>query len=161
MVCPVCGKKTIVVVSATFPDEIIYFRECTACDYDFYTAERDIDRKEGFEAMSKTKVTCHLKPTKKRKEKTKIMNKEGFKKLVADGINRGKTFMVVKIETAGNPAPEIIVNQSDNFSEKLKYYNSAYNDNMELIRAKESGKSIRITDVLMTSNLTDLNWFAY
>lgn len=89
------------------------------------------------------------------------MRKSDFKEIVTDGIYRNKTFMIIKIETEGNPAPEIIINPSDNFEQKKKYYLKNYNDDMELIKAKESGKVIKITDVLMTSNLNDLKWFAY
>ena len=89
------------------------------------------------------------------------MNKTRFKTIVDEGISRAKLFMVVKIETEGNPAPEIIVNPVENFIPKLSYYEKAYNDNLELIAAKSAGKSIRSTDVLMTSNLSDLNWFVY
>lgn len=89
------------------------------------------------------------------------MTKDKFTQIVNDGINRDKNFMVVKIETEGNSAPEIIINPSENYTPKIKYYLGAYNDDMELIKAKESGKIIKITDVLMTSNLNDLSWFAY
>lgn len=89
------------------------------------------------------------------------MIKANFLNIVEDGINRGKNFMVVKIETEGNPGPEIIVNPAENFAAKLSYYNKAYNDDLELIAAKTSGKIVRIADVLMTSNLGDLNWFAW
>jgi hypothetical protein len=89
------------------------------------------------------------------------MNKAKFKQIVAEGRDCGKLFMVVKIETEGNPGPEIIVNPSENFAAKLSYYDKAYNDDMELIAAKNAGKTIRIVDALMTSNLNDLNWFAY
>lgn len=89
------------------------------------------------------------------------MNKAKFKQIVEEGRERGKLFMVVKIETEGNPAPETIVNGHENFAAKLSYYDKAYNDDMELIAAKNNGKSVRISDVLMTSNLIDLNWFAY
>ena len=89
------------------------------------------------------------------------MQKVKFNQIVEDGIKCGKLFLVVKIETEGNPGPETIVNGRENFSAKLSYYDKAYNDNMELITAKNNGKSIQITDVLMTSNLSDLNWFAY
>ena len=89
------------------------------------------------------------------------MNKDKFLEIVKDGIDRRKNFMVVKIETEGNPAPEIIINPGENFAMKMKYYLGAYNEDMELIKAKESGKLIKITDVLMTSNLNDLSWFAY
>lgn len=89
------------------------------------------------------------------------MFKVQFKKIVEDGRARSKEFMVVKIETEGNPGAEVIVNPAVNFDAKLSYYDKAYNDDMELIAAKNAGKSVRISDVLMTSNLNDLNWFAY
>lgn len=89
------------------------------------------------------------------------MKKADFKKIVAEGCDRAKLFMIVKIETEGNPGPEVIVNGHENFAAKMAYYDKAYNDDMELIAAKNNGKSIRITDVLMTSNFNDLNWFAY
>lgn len=89
------------------------------------------------------------------------MNKSKFQNIIAEGISRGKNFMVVKIETEGNIAQEIIINRSENFVQKTNYYLDAYNDDMELIKAKESGKLIRIVDVLMTSNLADLAWFVY
>lgn len=89
------------------------------------------------------------------------MNKVYFSAMVEDGINRNKNFMVVKIETEGNPGPEIIVNPAENFRAKLSYYDKAYNDNLELIAAKKAGKSVRIVDALMTNNLADLNWFAW
>lgn len=89
------------------------------------------------------------------------MFKAQFKKIVEEGRARNRLFMVVKIETEGNPMPETIVNGHENFAAKMAYYDKAYNDDMELIAAKTAGKSVRISDVLMTSNLSDLNWFAY
>ena len=89
------------------------------------------------------------------------MRKTEFKKIVQEGRDRSKLFMVVKIETEGNSGPETIVNPAVNFAAKLNYYDKAYNDDMELIAAKNAGKSIQIVDVLMTSNLSDLNWFVY
>jgi hypothetical protein len=89
------------------------------------------------------------------------MNKEKFNKIVDEGIARGRDFMVVKIETVGNPGVEIIINPKENFIAKARYYDKNYNDNMELIKAKEAGKIIKIVDVLFTSNLNDLSWFAY
>lgn len=89
------------------------------------------------------------------------MTKEQFKRIVEEGVFRGKRYLAVKIETEGNPAPEIIINPSDNINAKMRYYDKAYNDDMELIAAKESGKLIRITDALMTSNFNDLSWFVY
>lgn len=89
------------------------------------------------------------------------MKKVNFKKIVEDGVYRDRRFLAVKIETEGNPGPEIIVNPSENINAKMDYYDKAYNDDMELISAKASGKLIRITDAIMTSNLNDLTWFAY
>lgn len=89
------------------------------------------------------------------------MTKAEFKKVVLDGINRRRSFLAVKIETEGNAGSEIIINPEENFTQKMAYYEKAYNDDMELISAKASGKLIRITDALMTNNLNDLNWFMY
>ena len=89
------------------------------------------------------------------------MTKQQFNKIVNEGIERNRDFMVVKIETAGNPGAEIIINPKENFLQKARYYDKSYNDDMELIKAKEAGKIIKITDVLMTSNLNTLGWFAY
>ena len=89
------------------------------------------------------------------------MNKEEFNRIVNEGIDRNKNFIVVKIDREGDPAPEIIINSKENFPKKIGYYNKAYDDNMELIKAKDTGKLIRVTDVLMTSNLNDLSWFVY
>lgn len=89
------------------------------------------------------------------------MRKSEFKEIVQDGINRGREFMAVKIRTEGNAGPEIIINGSENFNQKLAYYDKAYNDDMELIKAKEAGKLITIEDVIVTSNLNDLSWFVY
>ena len=89
------------------------------------------------------------------------MTKQDFISVINDGMDRGKVFLAVKIETEGNPQPEVILNPAENFGEKIKYYRQAYNDDMELISAKAAGKRVRITDVLMTNNLSDLNWFMY
>ena len=89
------------------------------------------------------------------------MKKTEFIEKINEGISRGKNFMVVKIATESNPAPEIIINSAENFGKKLGYYRNAYNDDLELISAKSNGLSIKITDVLMTSNLNDLSWFVY
>ena len=89
------------------------------------------------------------------------MKKETLKKTVSDGVSRGLNFLVVKIETEGSEKPEIIINPAENVASKMAYYDKTYNEDLELIRAKESGKLIRITDALMTSNLKDIAWFVY
>ena len=89
------------------------------------------------------------------------MKKVKFNQIVEDGYNRGRSFLVVKIETEGNTGAEVIVNPAENYAAKMTYYNKAYNDDMELIAAKNNGKSVRIVDALMMNNLNDLNWFIY
>lgn len=87
------------------------------------------------------------------------MNKEKLLSIFDDALALGKGFICVKIETEGNAAPEIIINPAENFAAKRAYYNKAYSDDLRLIAAKD--KLIRIVDALATSNLNDLNWFAY
>lgn len=87
------------------------------------------------------------------------MTKQKFEAVISDGINRHKVFLCVKIATEGNPAPEIIINPSENFKQKLAYYRKAYDESMELISAKQNGKSVKIVDVIMTNNLNDLHAF--
>lgn len=89
------------------------------------------------------------------------MKKQEFNEIVKEGINRCRQFLIVKISTEGSDGPEIIINGAENFKQKLAYYDKAYNDDMELIKAKESGKLITIEDALMTNNLAELNWFVY
>lgn len=89
------------------------------------------------------------------------MTKSDFNRVVSDGVARGKSFLVVKIMTDKNPLPETIVNPAENVASKMAYYNKAYNDDLELINAKKSGKSVRIVDAIMMNNLSNLNWFAY
>lgn len=89
------------------------------------------------------------------------MRKAELNKIIEEGINRDKAFLAVKITTEGNPTPEIIINHAESIPQKRAYYNKAYNDDLELITAKNSGKLIRIEDALATSNLFDLSWFAY
>lgn len=89
------------------------------------------------------------------------MRKAELNKIFEDGRGRRKEFIAVKIETEGNPSPEVIINGSANFDAKQSYYNKAYDDDLTLISARDKGKIIRITDAFATSNLNDLNWFMY
>ena len=41
-------------------------------------------------------------------------------------------YVGVKIEMQGFPEPEIIINKSPNFDEKLAYYKKAYNEDLTL-----------------------------
>lgn len=87
------------------------------------------------------------------------MTKEKFEAVISDGINRHKCYLCVRISTEGNPAPELIINPSENFKQKLAYYRKAYNESMELISAKQNGKIVKVIDVIMTNNLNDLHAF--
>lgn len=89
------------------------------------------------------------------------MKKAEFNAIIKEGRDRRKSFLAVKIETEGNPAPEIIINPAENLDAKQNYYNKAYDGDMTLISAKNNGTIIKITDALMTSNLNDLSWFVY
>lgn len=72
------------------------------------------------------------------------MNKKLFKKMFEIGKEESHNYMVVSIETEGNPEPEYIINSCGNFDQKFDYYMNAYDDDMELIKAKEHGKIIKI-----------------
>lgn len=58
--------------------------------------------------------------------------KEQFEELFNRAINKGTlSYMVIAIRVPHGPI-ELIIN-SDQLGEKLKYYLSAYNDNLELV----------------------------
>lgn len=87
------------------------------------------------------------------------MTKENFNQFVQEGLDNHCKYMAVAIKTEGNPGLEIIVNTSENFDAKIKYYREAYNDDMVLIRAKESGKLIRMIAVFMLDDLAELGLY--
>ncbi len=89
------------------------------------------------------------------------MRKSELNKVIDEGLGCNHQFLVVKIFTEGNPTPEIIINQAASIPQKRLYYNNAYNDDLELIAAKNNGKLIRIDAALTTSNLNNLSWFIY
>lgn len=86
------------------------------------------------------------------------MKKSEFKEIIDKGLKMNNSFMVVIIEKEGSKQPEIIINPKENFVEKMRYYDLAYNDDMELINAKKNGISIRIVDVSMINYLIELAW---
>ena len=51
-------------------------------------------------------------------------------------------FFGVKIRMIGMEEPEVIINPSTNFDEKLKYYKTAYNEDLTL----KANNSIKIVD---------------
>ena len=86
------------------------------------------------------------------------MKKSKFKNIIDNGLKMNNSFMVVVVDREGSKQPEIIINPKENFVEKMKYYDLAYNDDMELINAKKNGISIRIIDVSMINYLIELAW---
>ena len=72
------------------------------------------------------------------------MTKECLIQLFKNAKEKEHQFIAVKIEMPGFPKPEVIVNSSKNFEEKLKYYEKAYNDNLEL----NTFNKIRIVDAV-------------
>lgn len=47
-------------------------------------------------------------------------------------IEENKKYIGVKIEMQGFPKPEIIINENENFTSKLAYYEKAYNEELTL-----------------------------
>ena len=86
------------------------------------------------------------------------MDKKEFIEIVNEGIRRNKAFIAVRLETEGDPYPEIRINCRNYVNAIYRYYLSAYNDNMVLIDSI-GGKETRITKVLMTDDLTNMEWF--
>ncbi len=84
------------------------------------------------------------------------MSKEEFKKIVNEGIDRSKNFMVVKIQSFERSNPTIVIIQGEDIGKTAKSYldltaeGMVFQDSLDVI-----------TDVLLTSNLNDLSWFAY
>lgn len=89
------------------------------------------------------------------------MRKTEFLKTVDEGLKRGKCFMVLKVKHEDYELPQIIIDPTEDIYAKLNYYDSHYDDDMTMILAKSGKKVIQVVDVLMTSNLNDLNRFAY
>jgi hypothetical protein len=87
------------------------------------------------------------------------VTKQKLRDIVADGAARRKGYFALKIETEGNAAPEIIVNPFENAGAKMAYIERVYNDELELISAKECGMSIRIVDAAVFSSFAGLEWF--
>lgn len=86
------------------------------------------------------------------------MKKSEFKNIIDEGLKYNRSYMAVVIESEESKEPEIIINPKENFTEKMRYYDQAYNDDMELISAKKAGKLIRIINISMMNYLVELVW---
>ena len=84
------------------------------------------------------------------------MNKKEFMEIVNEGIRRDKAYIAVRLETEGDEFPEIRINCRHHVNAIFKYYLSAFDDNMESVK---DGKVVRITKVLMTNDLANMDWF--
>lgn len=84
------------------------------------------------------------------------MNKASFNEIVNDGLDRGKEFLLVKIMEPEAVNPMVTVIPKDLVKKKVNEYMRATNNDLVF---KDTGN--KIEDVLVTSNLNDLSWFAY
>lgn len=84
------------------------------------------------------------------------MNKASFNEIVNDGLDRGKEFLLVKIMEPEAVNPMVTVIPKDLVKKKVGEYMRATNNDLVF---KDTGN--KIEDVLVTSNLNDLSWFAY
>lgn len=84
------------------------------------------------------------------------MNKASFNEIVNDGLNRGKEFLLVKIMEPEAVNPMVTIIPKDLVKKKVNDYMRATNNDLVF---KNTGN--KIEDALATSNLNELNWFAY
>ena len=82
------------------------------------------------------------------------MTKETFKQYVKEGLDRDKEFMVVKFRLVDNDHSRVLIVRGRDMQQAIREILNITDDDMVY-----SGG--RITDVLFTSNLNDLSWFAY
>lgn len=85
------------------------------------------------------------------------MKKKEFATIFKSAIAAHAGFIGVGIKTEGSEKPEIIINPTENFGEKLKYYRAAYDENMILVAAKGK-KDIRIVAVAAGDTFSDIEF---
>lgn len=84
------------------------------------------------------------------------MNKASFNEIVNDGFNRGKESLLVKIMEPEAVNPMVTIIPKDLVKKKVNEYMKATDNDLVF---KNTGN--KIEDALATSNLNELNWFAY
>lgn len=85
------------------------------------------------------------------------MKKKKFVTVFNNAILNYAACIGVGVQTEGSSRPEIIINPSENFEEKLKYYCAAYDEDMVLVSAK--GKTdIRIIAVAWGDSFADIEY---
>ena len=60
-----------------------------------------------------------------------MKNINDLEKCFYNAIIKNAKYIAVKIKINEFPKPEIIINENANFSEKLKYYQNIYDDNLK------------------------------
>lgn len=61
-----------------------------------------------------------------------MLTLKDLEKCFYDASQAGDEYVGVKIEMQGFPEPEIVINKSSNFDEKLAYYKKTYNEDLTL-----------------------------
>lgn len=83
------------------------------------------------------------------------MRKKEFAGIFKKAIAEHARYIGVGIQTEGSSRPEIIINQTENFEEKLKYYRAAYDEDLILESAKGK-KEIRIVAIAAGDSFADI-----
>ena len=77
-----------------------------------------------------------------------MSNLERLEECILTAQECGMKYVGVKVEMLGFNKPEIIINDRDNFREKLEYYKNAYNEDLVL----KSFSGVRIIDFCCGNN---------
>lgn len=85
------------------------------------------------------------------------MNKKEFAGIFKKAIEENARYIGVGIQTEGSRRPEIIINPTENFEEKLKYYRAAYDEDLTLVSAKGK-KDIRIIAIAAGDSFADIEF---
>ena len=81
-----------------------------------------------------------------------ILTLENLKTCFQAAILENAKYIGVKIEMKDFPKPEIIINERENFDKKIKYYISAYNDDLTL----KTFNGIKIVGFTYGNNLNEI-----
>lgn len=85
------------------------------------------------------------------------MKKKEFAGIFKKAIAENARYIGVGIQTEGSSRPEIIINPTENFEEKLKYYRAAYDEDLILVSAKGK-KDIRIIAIAAGDSFADIEF---
>lgn len=85
------------------------------------------------------------------------MNKKDFIKVFENAIESHAAYIGVENKKKGSSRPEIIINPAENFAEKLKYYKTAYDEEMMLVSEKGK-KGIQITAAVRGDSFADIEF---